>query len=91
MARNAKNTRMCSGCMARRDKGELVSIYKTDKGIEIGGSLPRISGRSVYLCKDGDCLAKAIKKKSIPRGLRCEIEPELYNKLNEYFKTLDGE
>lgn len=91
MARNAKNTRMCSGCMARRDKNELVSIYKTDKEIEIGSDMPRVSGRSVYLCKGADCLAKAIKKRSLSRGLRCEIEPEFYDKLNEYFKTPDGE
>lgn len=91
MARNAKNTRMCSGCMARRDKNELVSIYNSDEGIVIGGALPKVSGRSVYLCRNGECLAKAIKKRSLSRGLRCEIESEFYDKLNEYFKIPDGE
>ncbi len=91
MARNAKNTRMCSGCMTRMDKEELISIYKSDEGILIGSNIPKVSGRSVYLCPKKECMEKSIKKKSFSRGLKCEIEPEFYYKLRDFFKSLDGE
>ncbi len=84
MARNAKNTRMCAGCMERHDKNEFVCINKSSVGtVTIG--CEKKSGRSVYLCKKTACMEKAIKKKWFSRSLKCEIEPDFYDKLREYF------
>ena len=87
MARNAKNTRMCSGCMARRDKHEFVCIYNSADGVKIGSPCDKTSGRSAYICKNKECMEKAIKRKSIPRSLRSELPPCFYDSLREYFKT----
>lgn len=91
MARNAKNTRMCSGCMKRRDKSELVYVSKTPTGIEIGLNKQTSHGRSAYLCPDKNCMEKSIKRKWFSRSLRCDIPPDFYEILREYFNTLNME
>lgn len=88
MARNAKNTRMCSGCMARRDKSEFVCIYKSEDDIKIGLSHEKTSGRSAYLCKDVQCMEKAIKRKWFSRSLKMELPNDFYDNLRSYFQTL---
>ena len=87
MARNAKNTRMCSGCMARGDKIKFICIYNSADGIKIGSPQNKTSGRSAYLCKNEECMEKAIKRKWISRSLRCDVPPCFYDSLREYFKT----
>ena len=91
MARNAKNTRMCSGCMARRDKTELICIYKSADEVKIGAPSQKTSGRSVYICFSQDCMEKSIKRKWISRSLKCELPHDFYEKLREFFKKLAGE
>lgn len=88
MARNPKNTRMCSGCMARRDKAELICIYKTADGLWIGDASEKKQGRSAYLCPDMSCMEKSIKKKWFSRSLKCELPPDFYDRLRNYFNTL---
>ena len=88
MARNIKNTRMCSGCMARRDKSEFICIYKSEDGIKIGLPGEKSSGRSAYLCKDVQCMDKAIKRKWFSRSLKMEIPNDFYDNLRSYFQTL---
>lgn len=88
MARNAKNTRMCSGCMARRDKSHLICIYKSEEQIKIGLPHEKISGRSAYLCRDMQCMEKAIKRKWFSRSLRSELPNDFYDNLRSYFQTL---
>jgi len=87
MARKAKNTRMCSGCMARREKSELASVCKNEKGFFFGFDSQSEKGRSVYICKNADCLEKSIKKKSFSRSFKCELPPEFYGDLREFFNS----
>ena len=65
MARNAKNTRMCSGCMARKDKSELICVNKFRNDVTIGFALLKKEGRSAYLCPSDKCMEKSIKKKTL--------------------------
>ena len=87
MARNAKNTRMCSGCMVRMDKSEFVCIYNSADGVKIGNPKDKTSGRSAYLCKNKECMEKTIKRKWISRSLKCELPPCFYDNLKIYFES----
>ena len=91
MARNAKNTRMCSGCMARRDKNELICIFPSENGISIGCASEKKHGRAAYLCPDVKCMEKSIKRKCFARSLRSELPPDFYDNLKQYFQTLNRE
>ena len=75
--------RKCVGCMEQSGKKELVRIVRTKDGEVSPDPTGKKSGRGAYICKDAACLAKARKKKSLERSLKCEIPAEVYAKLEE--------
>ena len=91
MARNAKNTRMCSGCMARKDKSELICVNKFRNDVTIGFALLKKEGRSAYLCPSDKCMEKSIKKKAFSRHLKCELPPDFYDNLKEFVASFNKE
>ena len=88
MARNAKNTRMCSGCMARRDKSELICVNNFHGNVTIGFAVLKKEGRSAYLCPSLSCMEKTVKKKSFSRHLKCELPADFYSSLNTFVTSL---
>lgn len=92
MAKANEVKRMCCGCRKIKPKSELIRIVKLQDGdntkkvnIEIDKTFKK-QGRGTYLCKDEKCLKTAIKKKSINRGLRCNVPNEIYECLEEELK-----
>jgi hypothetical protein len=78
-----KLIRKCVGCNEQSGKRELIRIVKNKDGevsLDVTGKKP---GRGAYICKDVQCLAKARKRKSLERGLKCEIPAEIYVKIEE--------
>ena len=78
--------RKCVGCMEQSGKKELVRVVRSKDGevsIDLTG---KKSGRGAYLCKDVRCLAKARKKRSLERALKCEVPPEVYDVLETELK-----
>ena len=74
--RNPAKTRTCASCGKKAPKGEFIRIGKADNIVDIGGI-----GRGAYLCKNKDCLQKAIKKKRLASVLRCAVPDEVYEKI----------
>ena len=73
--------RMCSGCMQMKPKKELVRVVRSPEG-EISLDLTgKKSGRGAYICRDRECLRKAVKSKKIARSLECKIPDEIYERL----------
>lgn len=76
--------RTCIGCNSKKDKKELLRIVKNKQGeiqIDLTG---KKDGRGIYLCKDEECLNKAIKNKRIARTFEMEIEDSFYEKMREF-------
>jgi hypothetical protein len=72
--------------MEHSGKRELVRVVRSKEG-EVSLDLTgKKSGRGAYVCKDEACLAKARKKKSLERALKCAVSVEIYNKLEEELK-----
>ncbi len=70
--------RMCAVCRERKDKSYLLRITKTPVGevcIDVSGKMP---GRGAYICKNGDCIKNAQKRRVLERAFSCKIEAELY-------------
>lgn len=68
--------RRCVGCMTSKPKGELLRLVAA-------GNMPhadvtgKANGRGIYLCRDAECLDKALKKNALTRGLSLEtLTPE---------------
>jgi len=75
--------------MESKPKKELIRIagYEEQIAIDITG---KAKGRGVYLCRNEECFAKAVKKKAIARNVKIEITKEqtekLLDELLEYAK-----
>ncbi len=75
--------RMCNGCMEMKPKKELIRIVKNSEGelsVDLTGKRP---GRGAYICKDSQCLEKAIKSKRLNKNLEISISEDIYNRLKE--------
>lgn len=73
--------RKCIACQDRDNKKELIRIVKNKEGqifIDLTG---KANGRGAYICKDSECLKKAIKSKALNRAFKTEVPNEVYEKL----------
>lgn len=75
--------RMCSGCMQRFPKKELIRVVRAPAGDISLDFIGKKSGRGAYVCKNPDCLKKARKAKRLERALETPIAPETYDALEE--------
>lgn len=76
--------RTCMGCNAKKEKRELIRIVKNNNGeinIDFTG---KMEGRGTYICKNEDCLNKAMKNKRITKVFEKEITKEIYEKIRDY-------
>ena len=69
----ARPIRMCAGCRGRADKADLLRIVARE-GIGVVDPTQTEPGRGVYVHPSHDCLDKAMKRRSIGRSLRVEID-----------------
>ena len=76
--------RTCIGCNSKKDKNELIRIAKQGLGeifVDLAG---KKDGRGIYICKDINCLKKAIKNKKISRTFEMEIPEKIYLQLENF-------
>ena len=75
--------RMCTGCMQMKPKKELIRVVKSPEGDVSVDLTGKKSGRGAYICKDTECLEKAVKAKRIGRNLEVTIDETILNSLKE--------
>lgn len=75
--------RQCVGCGQMKSKKELLRIVRTPDGVIELDTSPagKKPGRGAYLCRDKECLAKAVKAKRLERSLEQPITDEVWAKL----------
>ena len=69
----SRPVRMCAGCRGRENKADLLRIVARD-GVGVVDPAQTLPGRGVYLHPSRDCLDRAVKRRSIGRSLRAEID-----------------
>ncbi|HWJ53580.1 MAG TPA: YlxR family protein [Propionibacteriaceae bacterium] len=69
----SRPVRMCAGCRGRENKADLLRIVARE-GIGVVDPAQTEPGRGVYLHPNRDCLDRAVKRRSIGRSLRAEID-----------------
>jgi predicted RNA-binding protein YlxR (DUF448 family) len=82
--------RQCLGCREMKPKKELIRAVRAPDGsvgLDFRGKNP---GRGAYVCKDADCLKKAIKSKALERALQTPIPEEVYAALREQMEDGHG-
>lgn len=81
--------RQCVGCGEMKSKREMMRVLKTSEEEIILDTTGKKNGRGAYLCKDGTCLAKAIKTKGLERSLKISIPAEVYDTLQKEFEAFE--
>ena len=81
LSRKAKNVRTCIGCGAKRDKKELIRIVRTKTGSLKTDPQQKSEGRGAYLCRNTECLNRAVKRGAFSRSYRQSIGAETLNEL----------
>lgn len=80
--------RKCIACNDRDSKRELIRIVKNKDGEIFIDITYKANGRGAYICKDKECLEKAIKSKALNRAFKTEISQEIYEKLKMELENL---
>ncbi|MCQ2462328.1 MAG: YlxR family protein [Clostridia bacterium] len=91
MQQKKQPMRKCVGCGEMFPKKELVRIVKTrisaegeEEKYEVSLDLTgKKAGRGAYICKNTDCLVKAVKAKRIQKALTCQIPEEVFERMKE--------
>lgn len=81
--------RQCTGCREMKEKRELIRVVRAPDGavtLDFRGKAP---GRGAYVCRDINCLKKAIKSKALERAFSTAIPPEVYDALTERMEVGD--
>ena len=79
--------RMCTGCMQMKPKKELIRVVKSPEGDVSVDLTGKKSGRGAYICKDTECLEKAVKAKRLGRNLEVTIDETILNTLKDEIRN----
>jgi predicted RNA-binding protein YlxR (DUF448 family) len=84
--------RKCVGCGISKNKSELIRVVRSPENedtslrevsIDLKG---KKSGRGAYICRDEQCLKKALKARKFDRSLDIKITEELAGSLLDQIK-----
>ncbi len=84
--------RQCVGCGEMKSKKDMLRILKTADTNEIVLDVSgKKNGRGAYICRNRDCLMKAIRNKGLERSIKTGIPQEVYLSLEKEFDQIDKE
>lgn len=82
--------RKCMGCGEMFDKNNLIRVCKNnEKGIFLDYS-NKAEGRGAYICKNPDCLNKAVKARRFERSFKCAFPAGVYELLLKELESSDN-
>ena len=83
--------RMCVGCREMKPKKELLRVARSPEGevsIDLTGRKP---GRGAYLCKNAECMKRAIKQRQLERAFECALGEETHASLLKELEVLEAQ
>jgi uncharacterized protein len=82
--------RMCLGCLARKEKKELLRLTKSSDGHIILDQSGKHPGRGTYICKDKDCFQRVLKVKKLEKVFKEPIKEGLIQAIDRELEGLNG-
>ena len=82
--------RQCLGCREMKPKRELIRAVRSPEGqvsLDFNGKKP---GRGAYVCRNPECLKRAVKSKALSRAFGVEIPQSVMELLNEQMEGSNG-
>ncbi len=85
MSKNKKFKRQCVFCKTIKSKEDLIRITKDHlTGVLKINNDSKTLGRSVYICKNHDCIENTFRKKRIEYYLKSDISTELQQEIKNF-------
>ena len=81
--------RRCVGCGEMKEKRNLIRVLKTDENEFVLDETGKKNGRGAYLCKNSECLKKAIKNKGLERSFKMAVPAEVYENLQKEMEAFE--
>ena len=83
--------RKCIGCGEMIPKKEMLRIVRTTEGEFVLDATGKANGRGAYICRNKECLLKAVKTKGLERSFKQVIPEEVYESLKKEMDKFDTE
>ncbi len=79
--------RMCLACREMKEKKSMLRVVRDKDGnisLDFSG---KAAGRGAYICDNEACIAKLRKQRLINRAFSCEVDPAVYDRIEEEFRA----
>lgn len=70
-----------------KPKRELIRVVRSPEGEISLDFKGKAAGRGAYVCRDAQCLKKAIKAHALEKAFSAQIPGEVYERLNEQMEA----
>jgi len=80
--------RMCVGCREMKPKRELIRVVRSPEGEVSLDPVGKKPGRGAYVCRNENCLKRAIKQKQLERQLEVQLTEEVAQQLQQTIAAL---
>ena len=81
--------RMCVGCREMKEKKTLIRIVRNPEGEISVDETGKKSGRGAYVCRNADCLRRAIRQKQLERQLQTVLSEEVSERLTAELERIE--
>ncbi len=83
--------RMCVGCREMKEKKSLIRVVRSPEGTVSLDPTGKKPGRGAYVCREGECLKRALKQRQLERQLQVRMDEAVSEALNAELALLGGE
>lgn len=83
-------SRICVGCGEAKEKRSMIRVVKGAEQMITLDETGKKNGRGAYICKNKDCLERALKTKGLERSLKVSIPEEVIVSLREEMKEIEA-
>ena len=81
--------RMCVGCREMKEKRDLIRVVRSPEGEVSLDPTGRKNGRGAYLCRNVECMKKALKQRQLERQLEVSLSQEVTDGLTAAMEALE--
>ena len=82
--------RMCVGCREMKEKRQMIRVVRSPEGDVSLDPTGKKSGRGAYLCRNPECMKRAIKQRQLERQLEASLNPETAAALQAELEALNA-
>ena len=75
--------RKCVGCGEMKEKKSLIRVLKTPEDEILLDTTGRANGRGAYICRNAQCLQKAVKNRGLERSLKVKIPADVLERMEK--------